>query len=50
MMSHSLLTLNKVETKKKKNEIKIKNKIERKIKFSPVFTTLTIFLVGSIMI
>jgi len=32
--SYSILTLNKIE-------IKNENKIERKIKYSPVFTTLT---------
>jgi len=36
-MSHSILILNKVETK---NEMKVKNKIERKIKYSLVFVTL----------
>jgi len=35
-MSHSLLTLNKVETKKKKNKIKIKNKIVLQIRYSLV--------------
>jgi len=35
-MSHSLLTLNKVETKKKKNKIKIKNKIVSQIRYSLV--------------